>query len=173
MIASKRKEFVANYRNAKREQRPVDRYLIGATESHNRTTSIHRGAFPTKQGVGLITGGEVRIADLSFESGQLASGTRQMLEQGHLLLPAPKPKMLTAKPDDDAPTMSLDEAIGAKDETLLGLEMLRDGLPERFKTKRVEPKPLSAEEIEARRRLLREQAARIMEEEKRNSAAVS
>ncbi len=96
MIASKRKEFLSNYRLAMR--RPVSQainYLMGMHEASNRSTvsSWSRGRFPQchiMQSLGVVSDEKVTLVRVAYDAytAALTEDSRHMLEQGgyrHLL----------------------------------------------------------------------------------------
>jgi hypothetical protein len=185
MQRAKQKEFLANYRRAVKAPRRIERYQPGKHETDNRATVAgwQRTNFPDgrfSQPLGILTGGEVRVISVAFDSttAQLCDDARLMLESGNARrliearqIQAPTTRRsLPPKPDNSAPKMSLDEALASGDESLVGLEKLPALLPQIFNGSQEATAPMSISELAEKARMLRENLATRSEETQRGNS---
>lgn len=165
MQRAKQKEFAVNYARAKKNPRNVSRYHAGRCESENRNAvgGWKRGMFPDGsfyQPVGILTGDSVQSVSLPFDAltGQLTEGAKMELESNSVgLLAAVKDqKAIGTRPQ------RLIEAKTSQPQNLITREQFeaaRVGAMERI----AQPS-MSDEQLEERRRLLQEQARKLLED---------
>ncbi|MEW6212924.1 MAG: hypothetical protein AB1631_31665 [Acidobacteriota bacterium] len=157
MVASRRKEFLVSYRNARRTGR-AQNYLPGYHEIENRNTiaTWTRGQFPTEQYIQrvLIVGEKgARWVEAKFDrwTARLITTVAELFEQKPVThLPAGKPRLMLpeATAEESAP-----ETVQAGMKALARREWPKVG------------EGMTDQEFEARREELREQARQIETEQ--------
>lgn len=165
MTANKRKQFIAAYKNAEREQK-AKQYLPGQHESDNRNSvgSWNRGTFQVEGGrevykLPVYVAEREQVVEATFDrlTGYLIGDVKALLQQEPVraALPPVEPRrMLT-----DGSEMSEDELKEARAEFSAGLERLATRM------KMPEPKRMTGEEIIARVRELKAQAEIVAAQE--------
>lgn len=168
MQRAKQKEFIENYKRARTHPRKVELYHAGQSERENRATvsGWKRGLFPDGllyQPVGIVRGGDIELVKISFDAhtGALTSEARRELERGNVqgLLEAANRHQLKPAPL----LLEAPKALADPEEVKRGIKNLRlvtEGSP-----LSMERAGLTDDEIESRRRVLRDQLAAIQEPE--------